>query len=82
MAHQFCFPYNLHTVLDAVATIIHVLQRSGNHIHVIVGIDTTGDAEAQQVESAEAVFACYGIAVGQDITDFATPFISILLFAN
>ena len=46
MTHQFSFPHDFHTVFDAVATVIDILQCSGNHVHVVVGIDTTGDGVA------------------------------------
>ena len=71
VTHEFCLPDNLHTMLYAVAAVVHILQCYGNHIHVVVGIYTACDAKAQQVETAKAVLAGYWIAVGKDITDFA-----------
>ena len=72
VAHQGSFPLDGNTAGDFVATVIHVLQGGGNHVHVVVGIDAACDAQAQQVEAAKAVLAGHGVTVGQDVADFTT----------
>ena len=54
-----------------MATVIDIFQGCRNHVHVVVGIDAPRDAQAQQVQSAEAIFTRHGVAVGQDVADFA-----------
>ena len=71
VAHKFGFPYDLHATGDFVTTVIHVLERSGNHIHMVVGVSAAADAETQEVVSAETVLTGYGITVGKDVADFA-----------
>ena len=46
---------------------------------MIVGVDTAGDAQAQQVHAAEAVLAGDGIAVGKDIADFTSAHTGFLI---
>ncbi len=71
VAHKFGFPYDLHATGDFMTTVIHVLERSGNHIHMVVGVSAAADAETQEVVSAETVLTGYGITVGKDVADFA-----------
>ena len=72
VAHQGSFPLDGYTARDLVATVIYVLQGSGNHVHVVVGVNATGDAQTQQVQATEAVLAGHWVTVGQDVADFAT----------
>ena len=71
VAHQLGFPGDFEAALDAVATVIHVLQRGGNHVHVVVGINTARDAEAHEVVAAEAVLARDRVAVGEHVANLA-----------
>ena len=72
MAHQGCFPLDGYTTRNLVAAVVHILQGGGDDIHVIVGIHTAGDAQTQQVESAETVLAGYGVAVGKNVANLTT----------
>ena len=47
MAHEGSLPLNGDTTGDLVATVVDVLQGGGDDVHVVVGVDTAGDAEAQ-----------------------------------
>ena len=67
MAHEGSLPLDGDTAGDLVATVVDVLQGGGDDVHVVVGVDTAGDAEAQEVEAAETVLTCHGVAVGKDI---------------
>ena len=71
MTHQLSFPSDFETALDGVATVVHVLQRSGNHVHMVVGVHTTWDAETHEVVATETVLACDRVTVGEDVADFA-----------
>lgn len=71
MAHDGSFPCDFHTAGDAFSAVVYVLQSCCNHIHVVVGVYATGYAEAYEVVAAEAVLAGDGVAVGEDVTDFA-----------
>ena len=64
VTHQLGFPSDLKTALDAVAAVIDVLQCSGNHIHVVVGVHTARDTETHEVVAAKAVLARDRVAVG------------------
>ena len=72
MSHQLCLPDDADAVADGVATVVYVLEGCGNHVHVVVGIYTAGDAQAQQIEASEAVLACDGVSAGKDVADLAT----------
>ena len=74
MTHELCLPYDLHTALDLVATVIYVLEGCCDHVHVIVGIYTACDAEAEEVKASETVLAGYRIAVCENVTDFTTTY--------
>ena len=67
VAHEGCFPGDAHAALDVVAAVIDVLQRHGDDIHVVVGVDAARDGEAQEVEAGEAVFPRDGVAVGEQV---------------
>ena len=59
-------------MLHFVTAVVDVLEGGCDHVHVVVGICAAADAEAEEVVSAEAVFARHGITVGEQIADFAT----------
>ena len=71
MTHQRSLPYDFDTVGNLVAAVVHVLQRSGNHLHVVVRIDAACHADADEVVAAETVLARDGVAVGQNIAYLA-----------
>ena len=71
VAHDGCLPGDFHATGDAFATVVDVLQRCGDHVHVVVGVDAARDAEAHEVVAAEAVLAGDGVAVGQQVADLA-----------
>ena len=47
VAHERGFPCDAHAVRDFVAAVIDVLQRDGNHVDVVVGVNTARNAQAQ-----------------------------------
>ena len=71
VTHQRSLPYDFDTVGNLVAAVVHVLQRSGNHLHVVVRIDAACHADADEVVAAETVLARDGVAVGQNIAYLA-----------
>ena len=71
MTHQFGLPNNLYTMLDAVTTVVDVLECNSNDIHVIICIYTTCDAQTKKVQSSETVLTGYRITVSKDVTDLA-----------
>ncbi len=54
-----------------MAAVVDVLEGGGDDVHVVVGVDAARDAEAHEVEAAEAVLTRNGVAVGQHVADFA-----------
>ena len=64
VAHKRGFPGDAYAVFYVFAAVVHVLQRSGNNIHVVVGVHAARDAEAHEVQTAEAILACHRVAVG------------------
>ena len=72
VAHELGFPSDFETAFDGFATVVHILEGGGDDIHVVVGVDTTGDAEAHEVVATKAVFTGHGVAVGQDVANFAS----------
>ena len=50
VAHEGSLPYDLDTASDLFATVIDVLEGCGDHLHVVVGVNATGDSETEQVE--------------------------------
>ena len=74
MTHELCLPNDLHTACDFVATVIHVLEGSCDHIHVVVCIYTACNAETEKVESAETVLTSHRVTVCKDITDLTTTY--------
>ena len=71
VAHQLGLPSDFKTAFDGVATVVDVLQGSGDNIHVVVGINAARDAETHEVVATKAVLAGHGVTVGKDVTDFA-----------
>src|SRR5699024_9283456 len=65
------FPNDFDTVGNFVATVVHVLQGSGNHLHVVVRIYAACHANADEVVAAETVLAGNRVAVGENVPDFA-----------
>ena len=74
MSHKLSLPYDLHTACDLVTTVINVLESSCDHVHMIVCIDATGDAETEKVETSETVLTSYRITVSEDVTDLAATY--------
>ena len=72
MAHEFSFPNNLHTAGDFVTTVVNVLESGSDHVHMVVGVCAAADAKTEEVISAETVFTSHGIAVGEDVANFAS----------
>src|SRR5699024_789746 len=71
VTHQRSFPNDFDTVGNFVATVVHVLQGSGNHLHVVVRIYAACHANADEVVAAETVLAGNRVAVGENVPDFA-----------
>ena len=77
VTHQLCLPNDLHTACDLVATVVNVLQRSCENIHVVVSVRTTSDAQTKEVKTTKAVLASYRVTVCKDVTDLATTYTSL-----
>ena len=77
MSHKLSLPYDLHTACDLVTTVVNVLESSCDHVHMVVCVDATCDAETEKVEAAETVLASHRIAVSEDVTDLATTYTSL-----
>ena len=72
MAHQWSFPLDSDTASNLVATVINILQRCSNHVHVVVSVNAASNAQTQQVETTKAVLTSHGITIGEDVTNLAT----------
>ena len=72
MTPQFSFPGDFQTTFDGVAAVVDVLQSGCDDIHVVVGVNTTWDAETHEVVATETVLACDRVTVSEDVTDFAS----------
>ena len=55
-----------------MTTVIHVLESCSDHVHVVVGIHATSDAEAEKVKATETVLTCNRITVSKDVTDLTS----------
>ena len=74
MTHELCLPYDLHTACDLMTTVVNVLERCCDHVHVVVCINTACDAETEKVETSETVLTSYRITVSEDVTDLAATY--------
>ena len=74
MAHELCLPYDLHTALDLVAAVVYVLEGCCDHVHVVVGVYTASDAEAEKVKTSETVFTSHRVTVSEDVSDLAATY--------
>ena len=57
-----------------MTTVVYVLESCSDHVHVVVCVHTTSDAEAEKVEATEAVLASYRVAVREDVSDLASTY--------
>ena len=64
MAHQLSLPGDFQTTLDGVAAVIHILQGSGDDVHVVVRVDAARDAEAHEVVAAKSILTRLGFSFG------------------
>ena len=71
VAHKLGLPNDADTACNLVAAIKDILQCHSDNVHMVVGVDTAGNAQAQQIKTSEAILASHGVAVSQDVTDFA-----------
>ena len=49
VAHERCFPCDFHTACYLIASVEHILESHGYHVHVVVGIGSAGDGQTQQI---------------------------------
>ena len=68
---ELCLPYDLHTALDLMTTVVYVLESGSDHVHVVVGVCAAADAQTQEVVATETVLTSDGITVSEQITDLA-----------
>ena len=71
VAHQFGLPDDADTACNLVAAIEDILQRYGDNVHMVVGVDTACNAQAQQIQASETILASHGVAVSQNVADLA-----------
>ena len=57
-----------------MTAVVHVLESGSDHIHMIVGIYSTGDAETEKVKTSETVLTSHRITVSEDVTDLAATY--------
>ena len=77
VTHELCFPYDLHSSCDLMTTVIYVLERCRNHVHVVICVNTTSNAETEKVKTSETVLAGYRIAVCKNISDLTSTYTSL-----
>ena len=73
MTHDGCFLNDLQSVLDVVSPFVNIGKGGSNVIHVIVGIHSARNGQAQEFEGRVAVFAGFGVTIGQQGANFYTP---------
>ncbi len=69
VAHDRELVGNAVAVSDLLATVVYILQRSGDYVHVVVGVGAARYGQTQQLQLRIAVLARLGVAVGQYRTD-------------
>ena len=69
VTHELSLPYDLHTASDLMTTVVNVLESSCDHVHVVVCINATCDAQTEKVETTETVLTSYRITVCKNVTD-------------
>jgi hypothetical protein len=57
-------------------------QSRSNIIHVIIGVDFSGNSKSEKFQLWVAVFACYRIAVGQESSNLDTSYSSFQVGFN
>ena len=74
VTHKLSLPYDLHTTCNLVTTVVNILESRCDHIHVVVCVNTAGDAETEKVKTAETVLTSHRITVSKDVTDLAATY--------
>ena len=72
VSHQFSLPRNLQSSCNLLSAIVHVLQCSGNHIHMIISVYTARNAQSYKIQSSESILTGYGVTICQHISNFAS----------